>query len=57
VALVIQFDDPLALGLGACLPNSPDPLADQGMVRMDDGDIRKGFARLGGILLRIIRLS
>ena len=47
--LVIQFDDPLPVGLRACLANAPHPLTNQGMMGMNDTD--KGFARFGGILL------
>jgi hypothetical protein len=51
---IIQFDDPLAPGFRTSLPDGPNPLADQRMVRVDNCDMHKAFARLGGILLRII---
>ena len=57
MGLVIQFDDPLAPGLRAGLPDRPNPLADQRMVWVDDCDMHKAFARLGGILLRIIHYA
>lgn len=34
--LVIQFDDPLPVGLRTCLANNPHPLTYQGMVRVND---------------------
>jgi hypothetical protein len=55
MGLVIQFDDPLPVSFWACLADDPDPLTVQRMMGVDDPDIRKGSARLGGILLRTTR--
>jgi hypothetical protein len=34
--LVIQFDDPLPVGLWACLAHAPHPLTYQGMMGVND---------------------
>jgi hypothetical protein len=46
---VIQFDDPLPVGLRARLADASHSLTYQGMMGMDNKD--KGFTRFGGILL------
>ena len=54
MGLVAQFDDPLTLGGGSRLTDDPNPPAGQGMMGVNDADISRGCARLGGILLRTI---
>ena len=47
--LVVQFDNPLPVGLRSCLTDGPHPLTHEGMMGMND--MHKGFVRFGGILL------